>query len=257
LTRLADGQVWHYVTDHLGTPQEMYDQDGEIVWAADFSAYGLTARSLALEVDNPIRFPGQYYDAESNLHYNRFRYYDPQVGRYINQDPIGLFGGDNPYEYALNMPTQAYDPMGLFVPLVILAGLGAKALVGAGVEVGMQSGKQMLFQMWDNWEEGQPITAIKWKCIKMNWSQVGMSAAFSAIAPGLGGTKRTVSKSLRSIKALSGQSAKTEGRANKLMARKAAHKNSIKDALTTQAAWQAGKVAAKCVVAGHKDDCEE
>jgi RHS repeat-associated protein len=112
LTRLADGQVWHYVTDHLGTPQEMYDQDGEIVWAADFSAYGLTARSLALEVDNPIRFPGQYYDQESGLHYNRFRYYDPQVGRYVNQDPIGLRGGWNQYAYVRN-PTGWIDPRGL------------------------------------------------------------------------------------------------------------------------------------------------
>jgi RHS repeat-associated protein len=113
LTRLADGQVWHYVTDHLGTPQEMYDQDGEIVWAADFSAYGLTARSLAQEVDNPIRFPGQYHDQETGLHYNRFRYYDPQVGRYISQDPIGLKGGANLYSYVHGNPVLRIDPLGL------------------------------------------------------------------------------------------------------------------------------------------------
>jgi type VI secretion system secreted protein VgrG len=113
LTRLANGQVWHYVTDHLGTPQEMYDQDGEIVWAADFSAYGLTARSLAQEVDNPIRFPGQYHDQESGLHYNRFRYYDPQVGRYINQDPIGLAGGMNSYAYVDGNPGGMLDSTGL------------------------------------------------------------------------------------------------------------------------------------------------
>jgi len=113
LTRLADGQVWHYVTDHLGTPQEMYDQDGEIVWAADFSAYGLTARSLAREVDNPIRFPGQYHDAESGLHYNRHRYYDPNVGRYITKDPIGLWGWLNEYAYVNGNPIQAVDPLGL------------------------------------------------------------------------------------------------------------------------------------------------
>jgi len=106
--------VWHYVTDHLGTPQEMYDQDGEIVWAADFSAYGLTARSLAQEVDNPIRFPGQYHDEESGLHYNRFRYYDPQVGRYVNQDPIGVIGGINTYAYVRNLPTRRADPLGLY-----------------------------------------------------------------------------------------------------------------------------------------------
>jgi type VI secretion system secreted protein VgrG len=120
LTRLADGQVWHYVTDHLGTPQEMYDQDGEIVWAADFSAYGLTARSLAQEVDNPIRFPGQYHDEESGLHYNRHRYYDPNVGRYITKDPIGLMGGMNSYAYVNGNPVQAIDPLGLKTGPVLL-----------------------------------------------------------------------------------------------------------------------------------------
>ncbi|MEK7899618.1 RHS repeat domain-containing protein, partial [Burkholderia contaminans] len=65
LTRLADGQAWHYVTDHLGTPQELYDEQREVVWAADLSAYGRSARTLAHDVDNPIRFPGQYYDRES------------------------------------------------------------------------------------------------------------------------------------------------------------------------------------------------
>jgi type VI secretion system secreted protein VgrG len=123
LTRLADGQVWHYVTDHLGTPQEMYDQDGEIVWAADFSAYGLTARSLAQEVDNPIRFPGQYHDAESGLHYNRFRYYDPQTGHYLTKDPIGLLGGLNEYAYVRGNPVQRIDPLGLRTGPVLL-GLG-------------------------------------------------------------------------------------------------------------------------------------
>ncbi|QOH37730.1 RHS repeat-associated core domain protein [Burkholderia cepacia] len=92
LSRYADGRAWHYVTDHLGTPQELYDDRKEIVWAADLSAYGCVRREIASSVDNPIRFPGQYYDAESGLHYNRFRYYDPASGRYVSQDPIGFLG---------------------------------------------------------------------------------------------------------------------------------------------------------------------
>lgn len=60
----------------------------------------------------PIRFQGQYFDAETGLHYNRFRYYDPDVGRFISQDPIGLAGGDNLYAYAPN-PTGWVDPLGL------------------------------------------------------------------------------------------------------------------------------------------------
>ncbi|MBN3815014.1 RHS domain-containing protein, partial [Paraburkholderia sp. Ac-20347] len=77
LTKLEGATAYHYVTDHLGTPQELYDDRRQIVWAADLSAYGKTRRYLKHEIDNPIRFPGQYFDAESGLHYNRFRYYDP------------------------------------------------------------------------------------------------------------------------------------------------------------------------------------
>jgi type VI secretion system secreted protein VgrG len=125
------------VTDHLGTPQELYDDEvGEIAWAADFSAYGETVRQIAREVDNPIRFPGQYYDPESGLHYNRFRYYDPQAGRYINQDPIGLEGGANLYSYALGNPARFTDPSGKFVwliPIVTGAIGGVAGAVGSYV----------------------------------------------------------------------------------------------------------------------------
>nr|WP_240754569.1 RHS repeat-associated core domain-containing protein [Lampropedia aestuarii] len=59
-----------------------------------------------------LRFQGQYYDEETGLHYNRFRYYDPDCGRFVSQDPIGLFGGDNLYQFAPN-PTEWVDPLGL------------------------------------------------------------------------------------------------------------------------------------------------
>jgi RHS repeat-associated protein len=63
-------------------------------------------------VHQPVRFQGQYFDAETGLHYNRFRYYDPDVGRFVSQDPIGLAGGDNLYAYAPN-PSGWVDPFGL------------------------------------------------------------------------------------------------------------------------------------------------
>jgi RHS repeat-associated protein len=113
LTKLDGAKAYHYATDHLGTPQELYDEKRQIVWAADLSAYGKTQRYLKHEIDNPIRFPGQYFDAESGLHYNRFRYYDPQAGRYVNQDPIGLAGGSNAYSYASSTPNNNIDPFGL------------------------------------------------------------------------------------------------------------------------------------------------
>ena len=143
LTRLADGQAWHYVTDHLGTPQELYDEQREVVWAADLSAYGRTARRLAHAVDNPIRFPGQYYDQESGLHYNRFRYYDPQVGRYINQDPIGLAGGSNNYIYSDNRTPYSMDPFGL--EAITMGAMGGGAVAGPpGALVGAALGGLVL-----------------------------------------------------------------------------------------------------------------
>ncbi|CAG9246542.1 membrane hypothetical protein [Paraburkholderia unamae] len=114
LARLDGAQAYHYVTDHLGTPQEIYDDRRQVVWAADLSAYGKTRGYLKREIDNPIRFPGQYYDAESGLHYNRHRYYDPQSGRYVNQDPIGLLGGANQYTYVSGNPIRRIDPLGLY-----------------------------------------------------------------------------------------------------------------------------------------------
>ncbi len=65
-----------------------------------------------------IRMPGQQYDEESGLYYNRHRYYNPRLGRYITQDPIGLKGGWNPYSYPLN-PVTDTDPLGLFVPILV------------------------------------------------------------------------------------------------------------------------------------------
>jgi RHS repeat-associated protein len=64
------------------------------------------------EVHNNLRFQGQYFDEETELHYNRFRYYSPDTGQFLNQDPIGLLGGLNNYQYAPN-PTQWIDPFGL------------------------------------------------------------------------------------------------------------------------------------------------
>jgi RHS repeat-associated protein len=99
----------HYVhTDHLGTPQEMTDANGKISWSVDYSAWGERQHALILNAeeeaetrtDCAIRFQGQYFDAETGLHYNTFRYYDPGCGRFISPDPINLLGGMNLYQYA-------------------------------------------------------------------------------------------------------------------------------------------------------------
>ncbi|WP_415877470.1 RHS repeat-associated core domain-containing protein [Burkholderia ubonensis] len=256
LSKFAEGRAWHYVTDHLGTPQELYDDRKEIVWAADLSAYGRMRREFASSVDNPIRFPGQYYDAESGLYYNRFRYYDPETGRYINQDPIGFLGGYNKYAYALNVPNQAYDPKGLFIPLIVLAGLGARALLGGAIELGMQSGKQVLGQVKENWDEGRPLTDIDLGCVKIDWADVGVSAAVGTVAPGLFGTAKNVYKSTKALKVLSRQTGRTANRAAKLQARVSAKKSAIGKELAVQGAWQGVKQGGKCVL-GEERKCEE
>ena len=103
-----------YHCDHRGLPLALISQDGAISWRAEYDEWGNVLRE-----DNPhnlqqlIRLPGQQYDDESGLHYNRHRYYNPGLGRYITQDPIGLEGGLNPYQYPLN-PVTEVDPLGLW-----------------------------------------------------------------------------------------------------------------------------------------------
>jgi RHS repeat-associated protein len=114
-------QVRYFHTDQVGTPRELSDSDGRISWRASYRAWGNTlqveyaepAAAAANEpVHQPLRFQGQYFDAETGLHYNRFRYYDPDIGRFVSQDPIGLAGGLNSYLYAPN-PIGWSDPLGL------------------------------------------------------------------------------------------------------------------------------------------------
>ncbi len=103
---------FYYQLDHLGTPQELIDYSGEIMWSAKYRAYGNLAALDVAEIDNPLRFQGQYFDAETGLHYNRHRYYNPGTGRYLTPDPIKLAGGLNNYQYVPN-PTGWVDPLGL------------------------------------------------------------------------------------------------------------------------------------------------
>lgn len=94
---------FYYQLDHLGTPQELTDYSGEIMWSAKYRAYGNLAVLDVSEIDNPLRFQGQYFDAETGLHYNRHRYYNPGTGRFLTPDPIKLAGGLNNYQYVPNL----------------------------------------------------------------------------------------------------------------------------------------------------------
>jgi RHS repeat-associated protein len=108
----ATPTITWYHTDQLGTPQALTNADGNIVWQARYSLFG-TAELLVNIVTQPLRFPGQYYDEESGLHYNYFRYYDAALGRYLRSDPIGLRGGVNTYGYVGSHPLSYSDEYGL------------------------------------------------------------------------------------------------------------------------------------------------
>jgi RHS repeat-associated protein len=107
------GGLYYVHNDHLGTPQVVTDSSQQVVWQASYDPFGQATVSVNTITFN-LRFPGQYYDAETGLHYNYYRYYDPETDRYITADPIGLVGGLNPYRYAEANPLSNADPFGLF-----------------------------------------------------------------------------------------------------------------------------------------------
>ena len=107
----TDG-VYYYHNDHLGTPQRLTDATSTVAWAADYLPFGDVDITVET-VENNLRFAGQYFDAETGLHYNYHRYYDPDTGRYLNPDPIGLAGGINLYAYVGGNPVNLIDPLGL------------------------------------------------------------------------------------------------------------------------------------------------
>ena len=109
----GEGQkVYYFHTDQIGTPLELTDSEGESVWQATYRSWGEIEQLTVNGVEQNLRFQGQYFDRETALHYNTFRYYDPALGRFVTQDPVGLFGGDNLYQYAKN--TQSWiDSLGL------------------------------------------------------------------------------------------------------------------------------------------------
>ena len=111
----VDG-AWRYGYFHndvSGTPKKITDAAGAVVWSARSTAFGATTVDASSTLTNPLRFPGQYEDAETGNHYNLNRYYVPSMGRYLETDPIGLAGGINTYAYVGGNPLRFVDPNGL------------------------------------------------------------------------------------------------------------------------------------------------
>ncbi|MEO7329300.1 MAG: RHS repeat-associated core domain-containing protein [Minicystis sp.] len=111
LAKIEGKERYSIVTDHLGAPEALLDEAGELAWKAQLDVYG-AARADVMKTRCPWRWPGQYEDEETGLYYNRFRYYDPEASRYVSQDPIGLKGGLELYGY-VDDPLIWMDPLGL------------------------------------------------------------------------------------------------------------------------------------------------
>jgi len=154
LFRADDAGYAFYHNDHLGAPVYLTDLSGKVVWAADYSAFGDAVVLPASTVTNNLRFPGQYYDAETGLHYNYLRDYDPTLGRYLEADPFGIIGNrgnvqrqinarcplpqntiqSNLYTYADDNPLNRVDPHGA---VVVNPGFGGGFCFPVGLVVGV------------------------------------------------------------------------------------------------------------------------
>ncbi|POX37824.1 type IV secretion protein Rhs [Streptomyces sp. Ru73] len=107
-----DSRFFAIITDLVGTPTELVSPEGEIAWRTRTTLWGTTTWPSDATAYTPLRFPGQYFDPETGLHYNHHRYYDPATCHYVSPDPLGLQPGPNPVAY-VNNPFAFIDPLGL------------------------------------------------------------------------------------------------------------------------------------------------
>ena len=124
-------QTHYFHCDQIGIPREMTDKDGNLLWFGSYTGWGRLKDETKVtdSAYQPFRLQNQYADRETGLHYNFFRYYEPDAGRFVNQDPIGLNGGENLYQFAKN--TQIWiDTLGLIrnSPIVALANFAKNTL---------------------------------------------------------------------------------------------------------------------------------
>ena len=103
-------QTYYFHYDKIGIPREMTDKDGNLLWFGNYTGWGRLKKDewVYKNLHQPFRLQNQYVDRETGLHYNFFRYYKPDAGRFVNQDPIGLWGGENLYSFAPNTIHKDY-----------------------------------------------------------------------------------------------------------------------------------------------------
>ena len=100
-------QTRYFHCDHIGIPRKMTDKDGKLLWFSNYTCWGHLKKDERVykDANQPFRLQNQYCDLETELHYNFFRYYKSDAGRFVNQDSIGLLGGENLYEFTPNAQT--------------------------------------------------------------------------------------------------------------------------------------------------------
>ena len=128
-------QTRYFHCDQIGIPREMTDKDGNLLWFGNYTGWGRLKEETKVtdSAYQPFRLQNQYADRETGLHYNFFRYYEPDAGRFVNQDPIGLMGGENLYWFAPNVQ--------IWVDFLGLAKGAANPVVKAAIEVGKRAHK--------------------------------------------------------------------------------------------------------------------
>lgn len=152
----------YIVTDAQNTPHRLVYRGtaSTLDWSWDSTAFGEGNPTGSITFN--LRFPGQYYDVDSGQFYNHNRYYNPELGRYMEPDPIGLEGGLNPYSYCYNNPIMYVDPSGA-IPLPIITG-AIGGVVGGGASIGVQ--------LWKN----------RGYNAKFSWADVGVAVGVGAVA---------------------------------------------------------------------------
>ncbi len=156
--KLTDGKAYSIITDYLGTPCEAYDAIGERVWECELGGSGKINKLKGEKTFVPFRYQGQYEDEETGLYYNRFRYYAPEEGMYVSQDPIRLRGNNpNFYGYVFNSNSQ-FDAFGLNIEWVDPNTLNySQAYVSENVNDYV---KDMKENNWD-WDRSGPLNVAE------------------------------------------------------------------------------------------------
>lgn len=157
----GQGTAYYLFANQIGAPIQVQDQAGQEVWRASYEPYGRVRLSTANRLRLDLRFPGHFHDEEIDLHFNRYRYYDPGLGRYLASDPIGIAGGLNLYAYVPN-PLVQVDLVGLTHGNQ--SGTGGNGVKGEGVGRGFanaaeatEAAKNLGFRKTNFRSHGQPV----------------------------------------------------------------------------------------------------